>query len=176
MARTVQMGVACAKLAFADSGIDRGQLDSDPVRRRDGVEPDPDRAGRLAPRRRPAPTDERPASWTWRKWGEAGLREVQPLWMLKYLPNMVACHTSIFLDAQGPNNIDHRQRRGRPAGPRRGGPHPPPRRGRLLPRRRRRQQDQPAQPARHACSPRSRSGTTSRPRRSGRSTATATAT
>jgi len=32
------------------------------------------------------------------------LREVQPLWMLKYLPNMVACHTSIFLDAQGPNN------------------------------------------------------------------------
>jgi 3-oxoacyl-[acyl-carrier-protein] synthase II len=38
------------------------------------------------------------------KWGSSGLREVQPLWMLKYLPNMVACHTSIFLDAQGPNN------------------------------------------------------------------------
>src|SRR6476659_8400482 len=28
MARSVQMGVACAKLAFADSGIDRPQLDS----------------------------------------------------------------------------------------------------------------------------------------------------
>src|SRR4051812_23573121 len=28
MARSVQMGVACAKLAFADSGIDRAKLDS----------------------------------------------------------------------------------------------------------------------------------------------------
>ena len=28
MARSVQMGVACAKLAFADSGIDRPALDS----------------------------------------------------------------------------------------------------------------------------------------------------
>src|SRR5205085_3575852 len=38
------------------------------------------------------------------KWGAAGYREVEPLWMLKYLPNMVACHVSIMLDAQGPNN------------------------------------------------------------------------
>src|SRR5690242_12166456 len=28
MARSVQMGVACAKLAFADAGIDRARLDS----------------------------------------------------------------------------------------------------------------------------------------------------
>src|SRR5262249_5678477 len=27
-----------------------------------------------------------------------------PLWMLKYLPNMLACHVSIFHNAQGPNN------------------------------------------------------------------------
>ena len=38
------------------------------------------------------------------KWGRLGQPEVIPLWMLKYLPNMPACHTSIFLDAQGPNN------------------------------------------------------------------------
>src|SRR5262249_60671642 len=38
------------------------------------------------------------------KWGTEGIREIEPLWMLKYLPNMVACHVSILLDAQGPNN------------------------------------------------------------------------
>ena len=38
------------------------------------------------------------------KWGQDGLLQVPPQWMLKYLPNMPACHASILLDAQGPNN------------------------------------------------------------------------
>jgi 3-oxoacyl-[acyl-carrier-protein] synthase II len=29
---------------------------------------------------------------------------IQPLWMLKYLPNFLACQVSIMHDAQGPNN------------------------------------------------------------------------
>src|SRR2546423_201701 len=33
-----------------------------------------------------------------------GIPTVEPLWMLKYLPNMLACHVSILHDAQGPNN------------------------------------------------------------------------
>ena len=37
-------------------------------------------------------------------WGRDGLRQVPPQWMLKYLPNMPACHASIYADAQGPNN------------------------------------------------------------------------
>lgn len=37
-------------------------------------------------------------------WGRDGLRVIPPQWMLKYLPNMPACHASIFVDAQGPNN------------------------------------------------------------------------
>jgi 3-oxoacyl-[acyl-carrier-protein] synthase II len=37
-------------------------------------------------------------------WGRDGLRQVPPQWMLKYLPNMAACHASILADAQGPNN------------------------------------------------------------------------
>ncbi len=102
MARSVQMGVTGAKLAFADSGVDRAQLDST----RFGVEMGsgliPTELDDLAGAAR-ASTD---ASGTVElsKWGATGLREVQPLWMLKYLPNMIACHTSIFLDAQGPNN------------------------------------------------------------------------
>lgn len=37
-------------------------------------------------------------------WGTAGLRATPPQWMLKYLPNMPACHTSVVMDARGPNN------------------------------------------------------------------------
>lgn len=39
-----------------------------------------------------------------RKWGHDGMPHLFPLWMLKHLPNMTACHLSIFHDAQGPNN------------------------------------------------------------------------
>ena len=38
------------------------------------------------------------------RWGEYAMREIEPLWMLKYLPNMVASHISIACDAQGPSN------------------------------------------------------------------------
>lgn len=37
-------------------------------------------------------------------WGTAGISQIEPLWMLKYLPNMVASHISIALDARGPSN------------------------------------------------------------------------
>jgi 3-oxoacyl-[acyl-carrier-protein] synthase II len=102
MARPVQLGVAGAKLAFADSGVDRSKLDST----RFGIEMGsgliPTELDDLAGATRTA-TDAA-GSVDLAKWGAEGLREIQPLWMLKYLPNMVACHTSIFLDAQGPNN------------------------------------------------------------------------
>jgi 3-oxoacyl-[acyl-carrier-protein] synthase II len=32
------------------------------------------------------------------------MSDLYPLWMLKYLPNMVACHIAITEDARGPNN------------------------------------------------------------------------
>lgn len=37
-------------------------------------------------------------------WGQDGLREMSPLWMLKYLPNMPGSHIAIFNDLRGPNN------------------------------------------------------------------------
>jgi len=39
-----------------------------------------------------------------RKWGRQGLELVPPLWLLKYLPNMLACHVGIIHDIQGPSN------------------------------------------------------------------------
>jgi 3-oxoacyl-[acyl-carrier-protein] synthase II len=38
------------------------------------------------------------------KWGTDGLDLVTPLWLLKYLPNMLACHVGIIHDIQGPSN------------------------------------------------------------------------
>ncbi len=38
------------------------------------------------------------------RWGQDGLDEMNPLWMLKYLPNMPASHIAIFNDLRGPNN------------------------------------------------------------------------
>lgn len=38
------------------------------------------------------------------RFGEAARREVMPLWMLKYLPNMPACQIGISINSHGPNN------------------------------------------------------------------------
>ncbi|HEY2895247.1 MAG TPA: beta-ketoacyl synthase N-terminal-like domain-containing protein, partial [Pirellulales bacterium] len=38
------------------------------------------------------------------RWDARAISELYPLWMLKYLPNMPACHVAIALDARGPNN------------------------------------------------------------------------
>ncbi|MCA9068142.1 MAG: hypothetical protein KDA84_04430, partial [Planctomycetaceae bacterium] len=37
-------------------------------------------------------------------WGTQGLTEVAPLWLLKCLPNMAACHLGILNDLRGPSN------------------------------------------------------------------------
>ncbi len=38
------------------------------------------------------------------KWGGAAMDKIFPLWMLKFLPNMPACHIAIAHDARGPSN------------------------------------------------------------------------
>jgi len=38
------------------------------------------------------------------RWSKNAMGELYPLWMLKYLPNMPACHIGIRYDARGPNN------------------------------------------------------------------------
>ncbi len=38
------------------------------------------------------------------QWGLEGIQHVTPLWLLKYLPNMLACHISLIHDIQGPSN------------------------------------------------------------------------
>ena len=37
-------------------------------------------------------------------WGEEGMENLTPLWLLKYLPNMLACHVTIVHECRGPSN------------------------------------------------------------------------
>ncbi len=38
------------------------------------------------------------------KWGHEGMSQLTPLWLLKYLPNMLACHVTIIHELKGPSN------------------------------------------------------------------------
>jgi 3-oxoacyl-[acyl-carrier-protein] synthase II len=38
------------------------------------------------------------------KWGREGMGQLTPLWLLKYLPNMLACHVTIIHELKGPSN------------------------------------------------------------------------
>jgi len=39
-----------------------------------------------------------------RAWGREGMGQLTPLWLLKYLPNMLACHVTIIHGLMGPSN------------------------------------------------------------------------
>lgn len=103
MARTIQLGLAGANLAMKDSGIDRGQLDSTRFGVEFGSSLVATELDDIAPAAEVSGTDTAGVV-DMAKWGGVGIRNMTPLWMLKYLPNMVACHVSIIHDAQGPNN------------------------------------------------------------------------
>src|SRR6516165_10177147 len=103
MARTIQLAVAGAQRALDDGKVDKSKLDPT----RFGVEfgagliaselPELIDAARASANCEPGKVD-------LEKWGDAGIPAIQPLWMLKYLPNMLASQVSILQDAQGPNN------------------------------------------------------------------------
>jgi len=38
------------------------------------------------------------------RWGAEGMNNLTPLWLLKFLPNMLGCHVTIVHDAQAPSN------------------------------------------------------------------------
>src|SRR5262249_4969115 len=103
MARTIQLAVAAAQLALTDAGVDKAQLDSARFGCEFGAGLIATELEELAEAAQVSANCQ-PASVDLEKWGEQGLTTIPPLWMLKYLPNMLACHVSILHDAQGPNN------------------------------------------------------------------------
>jgi 3-oxoacyl-[acyl-carrier-protein] synthase II len=103
MARPVQMAVSVAEMALTDSGFRPGQLDPTRFGVEFGAGLIPTELDDLGPAARVS-VNCQPGSISLINWGEKGIPEIPPLWMLKYLPNMPACHVSILYDAQGPNN------------------------------------------------------------------------
>lgn len=108
MSRDITLAIVAAHEAFLDSklvtkGIDAENINVDPARMAinlgagviscDLVE--------LSPAIAKSVTD---GKFDIRKWGSEGLDFVTPLWLLKYLPNMLACHIGIIHDIQGPSN------------------------------------------------------------------------
>lgn len=103
MCREIQLGVASALLALQDAKVDLDQVDHERL----GVEfganlmlspPDVLFEGCTAC------VEEGTNEFHSSRWGQMGLTKLEPLWLLRYLPNMPACHISISADARGPSN------------------------------------------------------------------------
>lgn len=103
MCREIQFGFAAATMALANAGIKEGDVNPERL----GVEfganlmlsPPEDLSEANAACHNPETGE-----FTYARWGDAGLSAMFPLWLLKYLPNMPACHIGIAADARGPNN------------------------------------------------------------------------
>ncbi len=102
MSRDIQLGVAATSLAMQDAGLRRGCIDP----QRLGVEFGAGRISTmpedLAEAVSHSATSEQSFELT--RWNEGSMGKIAPLWLLKRLPNMPACHVAIEHDAQGPNN------------------------------------------------------------------------
>ena len=111
MAVDIQMAVAAANLAILDCGLPIGDakanepvlptIDHTRFGMIFGTSFIPTELDDLAGPVRASHIDGR---FSLKGWGSAGMAQLSPLWLLKYLPNMHACHTGILWDAQGPSN------------------------------------------------------------------------
>lgn len=102
MARDIQLAVAMAQVALQDAGLADGGVDPTRI----GLDLG---AGIISTDLQElSPAIERSYDkgdkFHYRIWGQEGIKLVQPIWLLKYLPNMLACHISILSDCQGPSN------------------------------------------------------------------------
>lgn len=108
MSRDIELSVIAAQEALIQSGLITKGIDPE------NININPQRMGinlgagliscdlvELAPAVAASITD---GKFDIRKWGKDGLEQVTPLWLLKYLPNMLACHIGIIHDIQGPSN------------------------------------------------------------------------
>lgn len=102
MARDIQLAVAGAKLAIDDSGLNLSKTNRERFGTLVGSGVLNHELDELAYSLQNAVGDD--GKIDLRKFGEEGLPALFPLWLLKYLPNMSACHISIFFNLEGPNN------------------------------------------------------------------------
>ena len=102
MCREIQMGVAVAQLSLTHAGLKMDQVDRD----RFGVLYGSDYMLTLPQEFTTGIRNclDEQGKFQFTRWAEKGLPAVEPLWLLKYLPNLPASHVAIFNDLHGPNN------------------------------------------------------------------------
>lgn len=102
MSRDIQLGVSAASLAMKDAGLAPGDVDPDRL----GVEFGAGHISFTPDELAEAARDFHDPSGRdgYTRWGEDVLGKIAPLWLLRQLPNMPACHVAIEHEARGPNN------------------------------------------------------------------------
>jgi 3-oxoacyl-[acyl-carrier-protein] synthase II len=102
MSRDIQLGVSAASLAMQDSGLKAGDIDPDRLGVEFGAGHISFTPEELSDAARDYADPSNREGYT--RWGERNLNKIAPLWLLRQLPNMPACHVAIEHDARGPNN------------------------------------------------------------------------
>ncbi|MCO8122768.1 beta-ketoacyl-[acyl-carrier-protein] synthase family protein [Stieleria sp. TO1_6] len=102
MCREIEMGVAVAQLALTDAGLTPEDRDRDRTGVLYGCDYIMSLPEEFAVGIGKCTDDE--GNFDFTKWGDQGKPEINPLWLLKYLPNMPASHIAIYNDLRGPNN------------------------------------------------------------------------
>jgi len=101
MSRDIQMAFTAADMAFEHAGLGPGLIDPERCGITLGADMIMFELEESADAFRASMEDGRARK---ELWASRAMPELYPLWMLKYLPNMAACHVSIALDLRGPNN------------------------------------------------------------------------
>lgn len=101
MSRDIQLGFAAADLAMTDSGLQPDQIDPERMGVIYGADMIYCDLESVTDAFRTCIVD---GKFDFSRWGGHAISSMYPLWLLKYLPNMPACHIGIAHDARGPNN------------------------------------------------------------------------
>ena len=109
MARDIELAVAAADLAAKDAGLDTAansdastSYPAQQVGCHIGAGHIAAEVNELTEALASSRKDD--GSFDIQNWGGEGMTKLTPLWLLKYLPNMLACHVTIAHDLQGPSN------------------------------------------------------------------------
>ena len=102
MCREIEMGVAAAQHAISNCGIEPGQIQPERIGTMFGSDYIITEPIEFSSGVNHCLTADRQFDFS--VWGERGLHQVEPLWLLKYLPNMPASHVAIYNDLRGPSN------------------------------------------------------------------------
>ncbi len=100
--REAQMGIAAAQLALQNASLEQGKFE-------------PERTGAVfgSDYMTTMPEEfidacrrciDAEGNFEYSRWAVEGMKSLDPLWLLRYLPNMPAAHLSMYNDLRGPNN------------------------------------------------------------------------